>query len=200
MEAAILKGRGIIDWHWYKVRWSLYRLLNFNMADKDDKQDPLSFFAAGDDSSSSDSENDDENNQVSKNKSKNDDNDDGSLTKVSKLPSPQMLFATIGKPKFLKTNQEEAIIDWDKLSTQYNPAIIAASPVVSLEEREKDERYTDATIASSGTKYGKELTDIQKHILLHGKRGSDIRLMTHTESSKKEQGTSDVDVIIPDSI
>lgn len=164
------------------------------MADeREGEKDVLSFFAVGDDdSSSSDSEGEEEISQKLENKSTSKgQNDTKNVSPSSKLPSPDTLFATIGKPKFLNTLQEETLVDWNKLSTQYNPAVITAAPMVSLEEREKDERYSDATIASTPMKYGKELTDIQKHIVLHGKRGSDIRLMTHTESSVKDDGKNE---------
>lgn len=198
MRAAILKIlRRAKDW---KLDNPLVICIDsslFKMADKheekEEQKDPLSFFTAGDDSSSSDSEDDEETYQECKNINKEDDKNETSISAASKLPSPHTLFATVGKPKFLKTMQEEALVDWDKLSTQYNPAVLAAAPVVSLEEREKDEKYSDATITSSATKYGKELTDIQKHIVLHGKRGSDIRLMTHNEGSKKDEGIMNID-------
>lgn len=157
--------------------------------DKDSDKDPLSFFAAGDDSSSSDSEDEGYDNE----KDVKEDKDNGEKsckdTKASKLPSPHTLFATVGRPSFLNTTrQEESTVDWDKLSTKYNPAIYASAPVVSLEEREKDDTYSDAMITSNPIKYGKELSDIQKHIVIHGKRGSDIRLLTHRESSEKNPG------------
>lgn len=179
----------------------------FKMADEVDKQnknadkDPLSFFAAGDDSSSSDSEDEGYDNQNDVKEVKNDEASDPKDSGASKLPSPHTLFATVGRPSFLNTTlQEESTVDWDKLSTKYNPSIYAAAPVVSLEEREKDDTYSDAMITSNPMKYGKELTDIQKHIVLHGKRGSDIRLMTHRESAEKSPGEKSLIFCFADSL
>jgi hypothetical protein len=158
--------------------------------DKDFEKDPLSFFAVGDDSSSSssDSDSDEDDKQRYVSQDKNNDTNNSKGMRASKLPSPHTLFATVGRPSFLNTTQEESIVDWDKLSTKYNPAIYASAPVVSLEEREKDDTYSDAMISSTPLKYGKELSEIQKHMVLHSKRGSDIRLLAHTESSEKNTG------------
>ncbi|XP_031557116.1 uncharacterized protein LOC116293785 [Actinia tenebrosa] len=166
--------------------------------DKDTEKDPLSFFAAGDDSSSSDSEDEGYDNEINVKVDKNDKANDSNDSIASKLPSPHTLFASVGRPSFLNTNQEESTVDWDKLSTKYNQAVYAAAPVVSLEEREKDDSYSDAMITSNPIKYGKELSDIQKHIVIHGKRGSDIRLMTHRESSDKNPGESKAKKAKPD--
>ncbi|EDO47174.1 predicted protein [Nematostella vectensis] len=151
----------------------------------DDKKDdnPLSFFSTGDDDSSSsdsDSENDKEH-----------DTDNSEVTKKqlhspeSKLPSPDTLFATVGRPSFLATTKEENTIDWDVISKRCEPNMsVYSAPPMSLKERENSAEYNDAMITSQPQKYGKELSDIQKHLLVHGKRpANDIRAMTHREGS-----------------
>ncbi len=69
--------------------------------------DPLSFFA-GDDSSDSESENED-------NKARKQDAVPSSLppTSDNKLPSPNTLFASVGKPSFLN-NSSRSYVNWDK--------------------------------------------------------------------------------------
>lgn len=148
-------------------------------SDKDEsvaEKDPLSFFAAGDSSSSSDSESD------------NNDDDKGSSLKYSssiknttspttKLPSPTTLFATVGRPAFLES-KEESCVDWNSLSKRYDPNTYSAPPVQfsSVAESRDSEEYEDAVISSAPVKYGKEMSDIQKHLVVHDKRSVKVAL------------------------
>ena len=136
-----------------------------------EEKDPLSFFTAGDSSSSSDSDSDKEtenDNQASL-KSKNP-AEKASSTKT-KLPSPTTLFATVGRPSFLET-KEENTVDWNSLSKRYEPNTYSAPPVqfTSVTESRESEEYEDAVISSAPVKYGKEISDIQKHLVIHEKR------------------------------
>lgn len=149
-----------------------------DQSDKDEsvaEKDPLSFFAAGDSSSSSDSESD------------NNDDDKGSSLKSStsiknttspatKLPSPTTLFATVGRPAFLES-KEESYVDWNSLSKRYEPNTYSAPPVQSSVAESRDsEEYEDAVISSAPVKYGKEMSDIQKHLVVHDKRSVKVAL------------------------
>ena len=72
--------------------------------------DPLSFFA-GEDSSSSDSENE-ENNSRPNDKDSTEDEVCSSTFVSDKLPSPDSLFASVGKPSFLNDPNKNHI-NWD---------------------------------------------------------------------------------------
>ena len=144
------------------------------MADTDekgeeDKRDPLSFFTAGDSSSNSDSDSDGETENDFQKKSKT--SKEEVLSPKTKLPSPTTLFATVGRPSFLET-KEESIVDWDSLSKRYEPNTYSAPPVqfTSVAESRDSEEYEDAVISSAPVKYGKEMSDIQKHLVVHEKR------------------------------
>lgn len=132
----------------------------------EDGKDPLSFFTAGDSCSSSDSENEEETKEDKK---------EDVIRKVStpntKLPSPSTLFATVGRPSFLET-KDENYVDWNSLSKRYEPNTYSAAPVQfsSVSESRDSEDYEDAVISSAPVKYGKELSDIQKHLVIHEKR------------------------------
>ena len=136
-----------------------------------DGKDPLSFFTAGDSSSSSDSENEKETEEDKKHCL----NSKDVMKKVSspktKLPSPTTLFATVGRPSFLET-KDENYVDWNSLSKRYEPNTYSAPPVqfCSVSESRDSEDYEDAVISSAPVKYGKELSDIQKHLVIHEKR------------------------------
>lgn len=136
-----------------------------------DKKDPLSFFTAEDLGSSSDSESDEETSTDNQDSLKS----NSSVKKVSspktKLPSPTTLFATVGRPSFLET-KEENYVDWNSLSKRYEPNTYSAPPVQfsSVAESRESEEYEDAVISSAPVKYGKEISDIQKHLVIHEKR------------------------------
>lgn len=143
------------------------------MADTDekgdeDKRDPLSFFTAGDSSSGSDSDSDGEKDFQNSLKSKA--SKEEVLSPKTKLPSPTTLFATVGRPSFLETKEES--VDWDSLSKRYEPNTYSAPPVqfTSVAESRDSEEYEDAVISSAPVKYGKEMSDIQKHLVVHEKR------------------------------
>lgn len=79
--------------------------------------DPLGFFAA--DGSSSDSEEDDAvTNQ--NNEKPSDEAPDGAQDGEDKLPSPNTLFRSIGRPSFLD-NPQEKFIDWDRFVKTSEP-------------------------------------------------------------------------------
>lgn len=146
------------------------------MADTDekgdeDKRDPLSFFTAGDSSSGSDSDSDGETEKDFQNSLKSKTSKEEVLSPKTKLPSPTTLFATVGRPSFLET-KEESIVDWDSLSKRYEPNTYSAPPVqfTSVAESRDSEEYEDAVILSAPVKYGKEMSDIQKHLVVHEKR------------------------------
>lgn len=83
--------------------------------------DPLSFFAAGD-SSSSESDSGDEENTAAQDKEVGEEplNAPGSPKGVDKLPSPDTLFATVGRPAFLD-NPLEGHINWDRFVKTPDP-------------------------------------------------------------------------------
>ena len=76
--------------------------------------DPLSFFAA-EDSSSSESDSGDEENAAAQDKEVGEESlsAPGSPKGVDKLPSPDTLFATVGRPAFLD-NPLDGHINWDR--------------------------------------------------------------------------------------
>lgn len=160
-----------------------YVFRKFNMADehsdKDEsvaEKDPLSFFTAGDSSSSSDSESDNDADKDKESKSKSSTAKKASSPKT-KLPSPTTLFATVGRPAFLET-KEESYVDWNSLSKRYEPNTYSAPPVQfppAAESRDSEE-YEDAVISSAPVKYGKEISDIQKHLVVHDKRSVKVAL------------------------
>lgn len=79
--------------------------------------DPLGFFAA--DGSGSDSEEDDAiTNQ--NNEKKSDEAPDGAQGGEDKLPSPDTLFRSIGRPSFLD-NPQDKFIDWDRFVKSSEP-------------------------------------------------------------------------------
>lgn len=91
--------------------------------------DPLSFFAAGD-SSSSDSEDEENERTVDKNE-----NVSSETLDADKLPSPDSLFASVGKPSFLHDPGSRRV-DWDKLvKNRTEPA------EVNIHESEGGGRY-----------------------------------------------------------
>lgn len=157
------------------------------------EKDPLSFFTAGDSSSSSDSESDKDVEEHEEGTLKS--NSSGkkpSLTKT-KLPSPTTLFATVGRPAFLES-KEESHVDWDSLSKRYEPNTYSAPPVQfsSVAESRESEEYEDAVISSAPVKYGKEISDIQKHLVVHDKRSVKVALNIlndRGESAPKKQKT-----------
>lgn len=115
-----------------------------------------------------------------------------SLTKT-KLPSPTTLFATVGRPAFLES-KEESHVDWDSLSKRYEPNTYSAPPVQfsSVAESRESEEYEDAVISSAPVKYGKEISDIQKHLVVHDKRSVKVALNIlndRGESAPKKQKT-----------
>lgn len=153
-------------------------LRKFKMADGSseheeslDEKDPLSFFTAGDASSSSDSESDKETDKDNQDNWKSKSWDKKVSSPKTKLPSPTTLFATVGRPSFLET-KEENYVDWNSLSKRYEPNTYSAPPVQfsSVAESRESEEYEDAVISSAPVKYGKEISDIQKHLVVHEKR------------------------------
>ena len=140
-------------------------------SDHQDEKDPLSFFTAGDSSSSDNSESEEETEEDSQDGFKSKDSRKRVASPKTKLPSPTTLFATVGRPSFLET-KEESYVDWNSLSKRYEPNTYSAppvqfsSPVVSRD----NEEYEDAVISSAPVKYGKEISDIQKHLVIHEKR------------------------------
>jgi len=165
-------------------------------SDKDEsvaEKDPLSFFTAGDSSSSSDSESDkDAEEHEEGTLTSNSSGRKPSLTKT-KLPSPTTLFATVGRPAFLES-KEESHVDWDSLSKRYEPNTYSAPPVQfsSVAESRESEEYEDAVISSAPVKYGKEISDIQKHLVIHDKRSVKVALNIlndRGESTPKKQKT-----------
>ncbi|KAL9989584.1 hypothetical protein ACROYT_G004148 [Oculina patagonica] len=164
-------------------------------SDKDEsvaEKDPLSFFTAGDSSSSSDSESDNDADEDKESKSKSSTAKKASSPKT-KLPSPTTLFATVGRPAFLET-KEESYVDWNSLSKRYEPNTYSAPPVQfppAAESRDSEE-YEDAVISSAPVKYGKEISDIQKHLVVHDKRSVKVALNIlndRGESAPKKQKT-----------
>lgn len=152
------------------------------------EKDPLSFFTAGDSSSSSDSESDKDVEEHEEGTLKS--NSSGkkpSLTKT-KLPSPTTLFATVGRPAFLES-KEESHVDWDSLSKRYEPNTYSAPPVQfsSVAESRESEEYEDAVISSAPVKYGKEISDIQKHLVVHDKRSVKVALNILNDRGEAEQ-------------
>ena len=148
-------------------------LSKFKMADgeEDLAKDPLSFFAAGESSSGSDTESEGEAVKKKENSLNSQDRASEEPPSKTKLPSPTTLFATIGRPAFLET-KEECCVDWNSLSKRYEPHTYSAPPVTfseTLAERESEE-YEEAVISSAPVKYGKEVSDIQKHLIIHEKR------------------------------
>lgn len=154
-----------------------------NSADKD----PLSFFTAGDSSSNSDSENESDVRNDEQDKLKSNSPAGNASAAKTKLPSPTTLFATVGKPAFLET-KEESYVDWNSLSKRYEPSSYSAPPVqfppVTESSRDSEE-YEDAVISSAPVKYGKEISDIQKHLVVHEKRS-----VTTALNILKERGGS----------
>lgn len=136
------------------------------------EKDPLSFFSAEDSDSSSDSESDEETRQEDSDYYKSNDSGKQNVSPASKLPSPTTLFATVGRPSFLET-KEDNYVDWNSLSKSYEPNTYSAPPVqfASVAEiRDSEEYDEDAVISSASVKYGKEISDIQKHLVIHEKR------------------------------
>lgn len=148
-------------------------------SDKDEsvaEKDPLSFFTAGDSSSSSDSESDNDADEDKDSKFKSSTAKKASSPKT-KLPSPTTLFATVGRPAFLES-KEESYVDWNSLSKRYEPNTYSAPPVQfsCVAESRDSEEYEDAVISSAPVKYGKEISDIQKHLVVHDKRSVKVAL------------------------
>lgn len=162
---------------------------DFKMADEEDFESdkktgkgPLSFFAVVD-SSESDSESESEEEEVVKTSGVSKAAESKQLSPVSKLPSPQTLFATVGRPAFLDTAKEQATnIDWNSLSKRYETSFqsqveYSAPPApVSLTSVAEDE-YDEGVFSSAPVKYKKQPTDIQKHMIVHQKRAADIRVL-----------------------
>lgn len=149
-------------------------------SDKDesvDEKDPLSFFTAADSSSSSDSESDKDAEDDKEGRLKSNSSGKKSSLPKTKLPSPTTLFATVGRPAFLES-KEESYVDWNSLSKRYEPNTYSAPPVQfsSVAESRESEEYEDAVISSAPVKYGKELSDIQKHLVIHDKRSVKVAL------------------------
>ena len=134
-------------------------------------KDPLSFFTAGDSSSSDDSESEEQTGEDNEDGFKSKDSTKKAASPKTKLPSPTTLFATVGRPSFLET-KEESYVDWNSLSKRYEPNTYSAPPVQfsSPVESRDSEEYEDAVISSAPVKYGKEISDIQKHLVIHEKR------------------------------
>ena len=99
--------------------------------------DPLNFFAAGDDSSDSEEEEDAGDSRTDKPSEAVNDGAD-------KLPSPNSLFKSVGRPSFLN-NPNEKFIDWDKFvkknteveepSVHEREGYVAIPPPDSLKEK-----------------------------------------------------------------
>ena len=141
---------------------------------------PLSFFAVGD---SSESESESEVEEVTKTAVISKSVKAKEFSPTSKLPSPQTLFATVGRPSFLDTARDlETNIDWNSLSKRYessflNPVEYSSPPApVSVASAAEDE-YDEAVVSSAPVKYKKQPTDIQKHMVVHKKRSADIRVL-----------------------
>ena len=100
--------------------------------------DPLNFFAAGDDSS--DSEEEDAGDRDSRTDKTSEAVNDG----ADKLPSPNSLFKSVGRPSFLN-NPNEKFIDWDRFvkrnteveesSVHESEGYVAIPPPDSLTEK-----------------------------------------------------------------
>ena len=143
---------------------------------------PLSFFAVGD---SSDSESESEDEEVVQTPMVSRSTDAKVVLPKSKLPSPQTLFATVGRPAFLNSAKDkDADVDWNSLSKRYESSFSSRSQVeyfappapVSLTSAAEDE-YDDAVVSSAPVKYKKQATEIQKHMIVHQKRAADIRVL-----------------------
>lgn len=150
------------------------------------EKDPLSFFTAGDSSSSSDSESDKDVEEHEEEKKTSSSEKKLSSTKI-KLPSPTTLFATVGRPAFLES-KEESQVDWNSLSKRYEPNTYSAPPVQfsSVAESRESEEYEDAVISSAPVKYGKEISDIQKHLVIHDKRSVKVALNILNDRGESE--------------
>lgn len=100
--------------------------------------DPLNFFTAGDDSSDSDDEED-----TGDRDSRPDRPSDVENGGADKLPSPDSLFKSVGRPSFLD-NPSEKFIDWDRFvkknteveepSVHDSEGYVAIPPPASLKE------------------------------------------------------------------
>lgn len=178
---------------WRAAAHCYHVFTKFKMADeplnkevnRDDK-DPLSFFSAGDSSSTSDSENESDVRDDDQDKLKSKSPAGNASALKTKLPSPTTLFATVGRPAFLET-KEESYVDWNSLSKRYEPNTYSAPPVqfppVTESSRDSEE-YEDAVISSAPVKYGKEISDIQKHLVVHEKRSVTTALNILKERGK----------------
>ena len=160
-------------------------------SDKDEsvsEKDPLSFFTAGDSSSSSDSESDKDVEEHEEGTFKSNSSAKRPSSTKTKLPSPTTLFATVGRPAFLES-KEENHVDWDSLSKRYEPNTYSAPPVQfsSIAESRESEEYEDAVISSAPVKYGKEISDIQKHLVIHDKRSVKVALNILNDRGEAEQ-------------
>ncbi|XP_067056705.1 UPF0690 protein C1orf52 homolog [Acropora muricata] len=158
------------------------------------EKDPLSFFSAADSDSSSDSDSDEETKKEYRDYDKSNDSGKQNVSPASKLPSPTTLFATVGRPSFLET-KEDNYVDWNSLTKSYEPNTYSAPPVqfASVAEIRGSEEYDDdAVISSAPVKYGKEISDIQKHLVVHEKRSVTAALNIlndRGESAPKKQKT-----------
>lgn len=174
--------RARLGWTLWKTAAYCYHVFRkFKMADGSadghldkeecDDKDPLSFFTAGDSSSSSDSESESDVKDDKQDKLKSNSSGANVSALKTKLPSPTTLFATVGRPAFLET-KEESYVDWNSLSKRYEPNTYSAPPVQfsTVTESRESEEYEDAVISSAPVKYGKEMSDIQKHLVIHEKR------------------------------
>ena len=152
------------------------------------EKDPLSFFTAGDSSSSSDSESDKDVEEHEEGTLKSNSSGKKPSSTKTKLPSPTTLFATVGRPAFLES-KEESHVDWDSLSKRYEPNTYSAPPVQfsSVAESRESEEYEDAVISSAPVKYGKDISDIQKHLVIHDKRSVKVALNILNDRGEAEQ-------------
>ena len=151
--------------------------------------DPLSFFA-GEDSSDSESEGE-ENQEDTKIDSKLNEKEADSNELSSKLPSPDTLFATVGRPAFLDTAPDRHI-NWDRFVKKHEDNIhetdshIAIPPPADLDSGNRSKPVSSGLSIAIASTYSEPSAEISAKPVKYTSQDVEPKFRTVSDSNQSE--------------
>lgn len=153
--------------------------------------DPLSFFA-GEDSSESESEGEESQKDAKQKANLQESNKAESTSEVStKLPSPDTLFATVGRPSFLDT-AVDTHINWDRFVKKPEENIhetdthVAIPPPSDLDSGDRSKPVSSGLSIAIASTYSEPSTEISAKPVRYTSQDVDSKFRTVSDSNEGE--------------
>lgn len=149
--------------------------------------DPLSFFA-GEDTSDSESEGEGKEEETKKDINLKESECERSDT-TTKLPSPDTLFATVGRPSFLDTAQDKHI-NWDHFVKKPEDNIhetdshVAIPPPASLDSEDHSKPVSSGLSIAIASTYSEPSTEISAQPVKYTSQDADPKFRTVSDNSE----------------